>query len=229
MATPKQIEANRANALRSTGPRTLEGKAKVRLNSLVHGLRSQEVLLAGEDRQAFEDLRQAFLDKYQPAGPDELYCVERMLSAYWRSRRIPTIEARLFNNNQAAVTIAFTQDPAAWDGFTRLSRYETSLDRVFYRALNELTRLKGATPVAAPAAGLSADPPPPPPPDPAPDTEIGFARQNTAAPAEPMVPPPPKKRYELAPNGKWRELPPKETSQAFVTRPTSDTSVATDL
>jgi hypothetical protein len=49
MMSDKKIEANRRNALKSTGPRTTEGKAAVRLNALRHGLRSEEVLLSGED------------------------------------------------------------------------------------------------------------------------------------------------------------------------------------
>ena len=44
MATPVQIAANRRNAQNSTGPRTAEGKAAVRLNSLTHGLRTQDAL-----------------------------------------------------------------------------------------------------------------------------------------------------------------------------------------
>ena len=38
MATAKQIEANRLNALKSTGPRTVEGKSASRLNAVTHGL-----------------------------------------------------------------------------------------------------------------------------------------------------------------------------------------------
>ena len=38
MTSPKKAEANRRNALNSTGPRTPEGKAAVRLNALKHGL-----------------------------------------------------------------------------------------------------------------------------------------------------------------------------------------------
>jgi hypothetical protein len=40
MATKRQIEANRRNAKKSTGPRTAEGKAKSSRNSLIHGLES---------------------------------------------------------------------------------------------------------------------------------------------------------------------------------------------
>ena len=52
MTSEKQIQANRRNAHKSTGPKTPEGKAAVRLNSNKHGLRSQEVLLPGEDEEA---------------------------------------------------------------------------------------------------------------------------------------------------------------------------------
>ena len=54
MTSEKKAEANRRNALKSTGPRTPEGKAAVRLNALKHGLLSQAVLLPGEDEEALE-------------------------------------------------------------------------------------------------------------------------------------------------------------------------------
>jgi hypothetical protein len=52
MTSEKQAEANRRNALKSTGPKTPEGKNAVRLNALKHGLLSQEILLPGEDEEA---------------------------------------------------------------------------------------------------------------------------------------------------------------------------------
>ena len=56
MTSEKKAEANRRNALKSTGPKTPEGKAAVRLNALKHGLRSEEVLLPGEDGEALTEL-----------------------------------------------------------------------------------------------------------------------------------------------------------------------------
>jgi hypothetical protein len=52
MTSDKKAEANRRNSLKSTGPRTPEGKAAVRLNALKHGLLSEEVLLPGGDEAA---------------------------------------------------------------------------------------------------------------------------------------------------------------------------------
>jgi hypothetical protein len=52
MSSARKAAANRQNALKSTGPKTPDGKAAVRLNALRHGLLSQEILLPGEDEEA---------------------------------------------------------------------------------------------------------------------------------------------------------------------------------
>jgi hypothetical protein len=52
MTSEKQARANRRNALKSTGPKTPEGKAAVHHNALRHGLLSRDVLLPGEDEAA---------------------------------------------------------------------------------------------------------------------------------------------------------------------------------
>ena len=56
MISDRKAEANHRNARKSTGPRTPEGKAAVRLNLLKHGLLSQEVLLPDEDEDAPQEL-----------------------------------------------------------------------------------------------------------------------------------------------------------------------------
>ena len=43
MATEKQFEANRQNAQKSTGPKTPEGRAAVRLNGVKHGLTAETI------------------------------------------------------------------------------------------------------------------------------------------------------------------------------------------
>ncbi len=80
MATAAQIAANRRNAQHSTGPRTGEGKAAVRLNSLTHGLRAQEVLLPDEDPAVFEELRESFQQQFNPEGPPSCSASKRCCS-----------------------------------------------------------------------------------------------------------------------------------------------------
>ena len=56
MTSARKAEANRQNALKSTGPKTPEGKDAIRLNALSHGLLSKEILLPGEDEEALREL-----------------------------------------------------------------------------------------------------------------------------------------------------------------------------
>jgi hypothetical protein len=96
MTSDKQIDANRKNALKSTGPKTPEGKDAVRLNALKHGLLSKETLLPGEGEEALRELGQNLRAELQPAGELENLLVDRIISAYWRLRRLGRVEAGIF-------------------------------------------------------------------------------------------------------------------------------------
>ena len=92
----KRIEANRRNAGRSTGPKTAEGKERVRLNALKHGLTAATVVLPGEDVAALEARVDAWKDDVRPGGPLEDYLTERAAHASWQLDRADrTIAARL--------------------------------------------------------------------------------------------------------------------------------------
>ena len=96
MTSDKQFDANRQNALKSTGPKTPEGKAAVRLNALKHGLLSREVLLPGEDEEALRELGERLRAELQPVGELENLLVDRIIAAYWRLRRLGRVEAGIF-------------------------------------------------------------------------------------------------------------------------------------
>jgi hypothetical protein len=95
MASRKQIQANRQNALKSTGPKTPEGKDTARLNATKHGLLSQEVL-PGEDEEARKELAERLRAELLPVGEMESLLVERIIDATWRLRRLSRVEAGIF-------------------------------------------------------------------------------------------------------------------------------------
>ena len=158
MLTQRQIDANRRNAQLSTGPRTPEGRAAVGLNALRHGLTAETAVLPDENPDQFQELLDSFFSEYQPAGPTETVLVEQMAMAAWRLRRMRALETGLFNvrmsqlprdQNASALdpcSRAFAYDMSGSRAIETLSRYETRIERSFYRALHELERLRAARP-----------------------------------------------------------------------------------
>jgi hypothetical protein len=96
MTSEKKAEANRRNALKSTGPKTPEGKDAVRLNALKHGLLSQEILLPGEDEEALRELSERLRAELQPVGELENLLVDQIIASYWRLRRLGRVETGIF-------------------------------------------------------------------------------------------------------------------------------------
>jgi hypothetical protein len=199
----KQVQANRRNALKSTGPKTQEGKDVARYNAVKHGLLSQEVLLPDEDEAAFRELGERLRAELQPAGELEGMLVDRIIAAYWRLRRLGRVEAGIFawelymeltrrayqeaqsytrqespnkellrsrlpttkitdeqrykealskakemermrDAETATLGKAFIRDADKANAFSKLSRYEATLERSLYKALHELQRLQAA-------------------------------------------------------------------------------------
>lgn len=103
MTSEKQAEANRRNALKSTGPRTPEGKNAVRLNALKHGLLSQEILLPGEDEETLRELGEHLRAELKPVGVLESLLVDRIVSGYWRLRRMGQVEVGIFDSERLEV------------------------------------------------------------------------------------------------------------------------------
>ena len=79
MATAAQIEANRLNAQRSTGPKTDEGKARVRRNAVKHGMTARTIMpvLPQEDPKELEARTQQAITAMKPRNPLELDLVCR--------------------------------------------------------------------------------------------------------------------------------------------------------
>src|ERR1700692_588615 len=96
MTTFRQIEANRRNARKSTGPVTEEGKQNSRRNAVRHGLTAETVIGALEDAQDYQAFEAAIVADYDAQSAVERELVLRLASLLWRLRRATTIETGLF-------------------------------------------------------------------------------------------------------------------------------------
>src|SRR6202158_4591455 len=102
MSSLKQIEANRRNALKSTGPTTLEGKERSRRNAIRHGLTAETVIAALANSADYEDLEAAVTSEYDAESAVERELVLRLASVFWRLRRATGIETALFESVTAS-------------------------------------------------------------------------------------------------------------------------------
>jgi hypothetical protein len=86
----RKVEANRRNALKSTGPRTPKGKKYSRRNARKHGLfiRDRDQSWEGEDPREFRDYYKRLLDELQPVGPLEEFEVEHIAICWLRLQRL---------------------------------------------------------------------------------------------------------------------------------------------
>jgi Pyruvate/2-oxoacid:ferredoxin oxidoreductase gamma subunit len=91
-ASARKRAANRANARKSTGPKTAAGKARSALNAVQHGVLAQTALLPGEDEAELEAMAAEFHDEYAPIGPVETALVRRLVAINWRLRRLAMAE-----------------------------------------------------------------------------------------------------------------------------------------
>jgi len=147
MATPAQIAANRANARKSTGPRSAEGKSASRFNALKHGIDAASIVIPGEDPADYEALRDHYLHEYRPQSASESFHVDTMLRADWHKRRLENVEADLYRtvlaespgNPLAAVLLA--ESPAA-KLLVRVQRQIAAFERTWHRANTEFRRAR---------------------------------------------------------------------------------------
>ena len=95
MTSFRQIEANRRNALRSTGPRTEGGRRQSRRNALRHGLTAETVIDGLEDSEDYRAFEETVIADYDAQTAVERELLLRLASLLWRLRRIISIETDL--------------------------------------------------------------------------------------------------------------------------------------
>ena len=97
MTTKNQIEANKQNALVSTGPATSEGKAIVAQNAVKHGIFTKDLIITTgdgkEDAQEYRELLDGLIISLNPVGQMECLLVEKISVDYWRLRRVLRFES----------------------------------------------------------------------------------------------------------------------------------------
>jgi hypothetical protein len=160
-----RAEINRQNAAHSRGPVTIEGKRRVSLNALRHGLTGQTVVLPSEDLAAYQKHGAQFHTELKPEGLLESKCVQTIADTYWRLDRIRAMENSLFGldvyectgeavvrgsdgeteTEMSPIDCALAQAKSLEqhaDLLTRLSLYEHRLNRTLEKAKAELKQLQ---------------------------------------------------------------------------------------
>ena len=156
MTSDAQFQANYLNSLKSTGPKSPEGKRRTRLNAYRHGLTGQIHLLTAGEQQAFDLHCKAIVEALQPVGALELDLAQSIAENRWRLKRARAIETGIFalgeqpsgkdaDPAQIAIDEAMTQ-ARTWlaksDNFQLLALYEQRINRTVERNMAELRALR---------------------------------------------------------------------------------------
>jgi len=88
VASRKQIAANHANAMRSTGPRSSGGKARSKRNAVTHDLTAAHIVVMNEQPEQFEAFREGLVTDFNPDSTIEYELVDRLAGLLWRLRAI---------------------------------------------------------------------------------------------------------------------------------------------
>src|SRR5258708_4937126 len=164
----KQLAANRANAAKSTGPRTPEGKARSSANARTHGFTASTFAVVRlEELDEIARLKQDIVAVYQPVNSQELFALEQLALAQQTMFRAARLESGLFttclqpalNDNDAPfrpmcpalagngdlsldieITRAQNRNYALADGFHRMSKQGNSIT-LFLRYKAQAERL----------------------------------------------------------------------------------------
>ena len=151
MTTPRQLEANQKNALKSTGPKTPAGKAKVARNAVTHGLTAATLaVLPDEDGQAYEAFCAHIHGELNPVGELETSLTATIAGCLWRLARAAGIlswayYARLLQ--QARQKVAQHKD-ALPDSLTTISDTEAH-----QAAVQEVVKLESTQQEQVPLCG----------------------------------------------------------------------------
>ena len=98
IVSDNKVRANRENAKKSTGPKTLSGKEKVSGNALTHGLTAEKHVIIGESIEEFNTFKESMLKVYEPIGVYQEEIFIKLVELLWRLRRVGLIETGIYGN-----------------------------------------------------------------------------------------------------------------------------------
>jgi len=157
MASARQIAANKRNASLPRGPLSETAAAAIRENAQKHGLTAKHVVLRHESYTDYQELRASIVMEYQPATPQEQRLADQIAQNYWRLLRCRRVETATFENRLDTLKDRLKIDPASpidddqgvsicmsndARDFDTIRRYETTIERAWYRAIRELRTMQ---------------------------------------------------------------------------------------
>ncbi len=154
MLAPQQIAANRRNSLKSTGPRTTEGKIASSRNALKTGINSAALILPGESPAEYATIAAAWHRQYPDATPLESAYLDSLIANRWFLRRLMRIESTLLVQERAGQVSSdlppghstrgrlYRAAATRNDQFHRLDTRRRQVLGVVIRAQNELRKLR---------------------------------------------------------------------------------------
>jgi hypothetical protein len=154
LSKEQRAEINRANALKSTGPKTPEGKKLSSMNALRSGTTGQIILMPNEDMQAYNAFVKNFHTSYTPQGPVETQYVQCMADSSWKLNRCRAHQDNILAlmslhchingvDQKLNATLAIAAAVAkCTEDLTRFSIYEQRQFRMFERSHENLTKMQ---------------------------------------------------------------------------------------
>ena len=138
----RQIEANRLNALLSTGPSSPSGKAASSRNALAHGLTSKHPILPGESAAEYQLALDGYVAYYCPADFEQKAMVAELADLRWRLRRIPAYESNLITHEIATLCDEQPDLRELPSGYLHALAFKRLVDgRVLQNLMNQEARL----------------------------------------------------------------------------------------
>ena len=153
----RQLEANRANALKSTGPKSAEGKKKSSQNARRHGVTAKTTVMTDEDRVKYDSFCATMIADFAPVGAMETFLASSAAEEAWRLdySRAHCINIIAmghfdgtgdeFNSDHAQINSALTSAITVREHaktLELLSLYEQRIHRSFQKHYDQLRQLQ---------------------------------------------------------------------------------------